>query len=145
MSRHMTIAALAAHAAGGPPKGMKPVRGLMLVRPEGVPESLRPLAPGEVPRLPYLLRAVAYETNIPVWRLLDVTRDHKVVKARQIYYWLGRRLTSRSTTQIAVVCGRRDHSPVIHGIRRLEANPAAYEPFLSRLAARFGLGEVSAS
>lgn len=43
------------------------------------------------------------------------------VRARQVAMYLCRKLTGRSTTEIGKKFGGRDHSTVIHAVRRITA------------------------
>jgi hypothetical protein len=47
-------------------------------------------------------------------------RDHRVARPRQIAMYLCRRLTSCSLPQIGRHFGHRDHTTVMHAIRRIE-------------------------
>lgn len=48
-------------------------------------------------------------------------RAVKLVQARFLYYWMARKLTARSYPDIGRYCGGRDHSTVMHGIRKIDA------------------------
>ena len=52
--------------------------------------------------------------------LLGNKRSRKASRARQIAMYLCRRLTDASLIEIARAMGRKDHSTVIHGIKRIE-------------------------
>lgn len=89
------------------------------------------------PKLMQLLRAVSLSTGVSVLDLRSPRRFHRIVRARMIYYALARKLTARGTPQIGQVCGGRDHSTVMHGLRRVRDEPEEFEPELSELLAAF--------
>lgn len=57
--------------------------------------------------------------------IISIRRNASVVRARHFAMWLMRRLTSKSLPSIGGILGRRDHTTIIHGIRRIEAEIAA--------------------
>ena len=60
-------------------------------------------------------------------------------RARHIYCYLARKLTSKSFPQIARLANR-DHSSMVHGYQMVERNPGRYEPELSRAREAIGTG-----
>lgn len=58
------------------------------------------------------------------------------IKARMIYFYAASALTGRSLDQIAVACGGRHHTTALHGIQRVTAVPALFEPCLSLVITR---------
>lgn len=101
------------------------------------PHPLTPLPSGAVPKLLALQRAVAMRTGFTLMDIQSIRRFRKLVRARMIFYALARRVTGYSMPQIGKSCGGRDHSTVLNGLARVEANPAAFEPELSELLAAF--------
>lgn len=86
---------------------------------------------GHEPTLAALLAAVAHRTRVNTREIISPRRQPSLVRARTIYYWLAKHLTSKSLPQIGRSCGGRDHATVSHGIRRVDGNRDAYEPELS--------------
>ena len=48
-------------------------------------------------------------------------RNPRIVEARQVFYWIAKRFTNFSFPQIGRFAGRRDHSTVMHGFRKVDA------------------------
>ena len=63
--------------------------------------------------------------------LLSVRRDAPTVQARMTAYYLARRMTAHSYPFIARFFGDRDHTTIMHGVRRIaeqrERDPALNE------------------
>lgn len=72
------------------------------------------------PAAPIVAR-VADLTGIPVAHLKGVSRQYRVARARQIACFVAQRFTGRSLPQIGRALGGRDHTTVLHGIRRAES------------------------
>lgn len=117
-----------------PPPAPKPV----IMIPEHIPApierqvvraplGLSPVAPtlgtheGKVPPLAPIVALVADVTGIPVDHIKGPSRKLNVAKARMIAAFIGRRFTGRSTPQIGKALGNRDHTTVLHAIRRAES------------------------
>lgn len=112
--------------------------GIVRRRPDA--ESVVPdpvAANGTPPKLMQLLRAVSLRTGYTIMDLRSPRRFHDLVRARMIYYAVARHVTGRSMPQIGESCGGRDHSTVLHGLRRVETAPQDFEPELSELMAAF--------
>lgn len=62
----------------------------------------------------------ALHFGVKVEDLLGVSRSKKINRARQIAMYLCRKLTGASLIEIARAFNRKDHSTVIHGIRKVE-------------------------
>jgi chromosomal replication initiator protein len=76
-------------------------------------------------------RAVAERLDVPLEKMLAPTRAAPVVRARQLAMYLTRELTDLSLPAIAGAFNRRDHTTVIHAIRRVETQ-SLHDPGLSR-------------
>lgn len=82
----------------------------------------RKVQEGEIVYVPKgLLRLVSETTGVTMTDLLSDSRVAEVSKARLIYYWLARHHSLASMPVIALVCGGRDHTSVLSGVRRVEA------------------------
>ena len=87
-------------------------------------EALRDLvkAPREKKVTPRkIMDAVAGEYDIPTESLKAKTRISRVVRARQISMFLCREMTDLSLVMIGKKFGGRDHSTVLHSVRKIEA------------------------
>ncbi len=65
-------------------------------------------------------RKVSEHYNIRLSDLLGPKRLRQIARPRQIAMWLAKRLTTRSLPEIGRRFGGRDHTTVMHGIRRIE-------------------------
>jgi hypothetical protein len=66
-----------------------------------------------------IIRAVATEFGIPRMDIVGTRGNPEIVLARHVAMALCQRFRSLSTTRIGRRFGRRDHSTVIHAIRRM--------------------------
>lgn len=88
------------------------------------------------PTLEALLEAVAVATHVPCKQLMGDRRWASYARARHIYFYVGRQFTSVTWKAIGRLV-QRDHSTVTHGYYKVQRNPAAFEPELSRVLAQF--------
>ncbi len=65
-------------------------------------------------------RKVSEHYNIRLSDMLGPKRLRTVARPRQIAMWLAKRLTTRSLPEIGRRFGGRDHTTVIHGVRRID-------------------------
>lgn len=92
---------------------------------------LRVASPAPLPGMPVqdaggsslhlLLRVVCRVSGLSKLDLTSQRRLHRVVRWRHIFMWLARHLTARSLPDIGRVLGGRDHTTILHGIRRIDA------------------------
>lgn len=75
----------------------------------------------EVVTLADLSRTVCAVCNVTKEDFVSERRFKPAVEARQIFYWLARYYNSTSLPQIGRYVGRRDHSTVQHGVRKVDA------------------------
>ncbi|MCX7890329.1 MAG: chromosomal replication initiator protein DnaA [Rhodobacteraceae bacterium] len=66
-------------------------------------------------------RKVSEHYNIRLSDMLGPKRLRQIARPRQIAMWLAKQLTSRSLPEIGRRFGGRDHTTVMHGVRRIEA------------------------
>jgi chromosomal replication initiator protein len=80
------------------------------------------IAPADPPRLEprQVQEAVAARGDLSVDELLSPSRTARVARARQLAMYLTRELTDLSLPAIAQAFNRRDHTTVLHAIRRVE-------------------------
>ncbi len=68
-----------------------------------------------------IIRLVAARFNINVRDLKSHRRHASIIRPRQIAMYLARQLTSLSFPQIAMAFDKRDHTTVLHSVRRIES------------------------
>lgn len=88
-------------------------------------EALRGILPDEQVRvldIPGIQTAVCEYFSITKKDLLGKRRDQKVVRPRQIAMFLCKELTGASYPEIGGEFGGKDHTTVIHAVRKIEAN-----------------------
>lgn len=80
------------------------------------------------PRLPQIMDAVCRHFLVSRTDICSGRRADTIVKPRQVYMYLARKLTTRSLPEIARFCGGRDHTTAIWACeqveRFIETNPA---------------------
>ena len=67
-----------------------------------------------------ILRIVSRHYGVSRTDLLSPRRQRSVVRPRQIGMYLAKQLTSRSLPEIGRRFGNRDHTTVLHAIRKIE-------------------------
>ena len=67
-----------------------------------------------------IIRKVADHYNLRMSDLLSARRARQVARPRQVAMYLAKMLTSRSLPDIGRRFGGRDHTTVIHAVRRIE-------------------------
>jgi chromosomal replication initiation ATPase DnaA len=83
------------------------------------------------PRVVEIQRATARHFSVELNEILSDRRDRRTAMARHVAMYLARDLTLRSFQEIGLRFGGRDHSTVVHGVKRVEAKL----PFDAELAA----------
>lgn len=89
-----------------------------------------------------LLLAIEEATGFSVEKIVGMDRGREVVLARQVTMYMLYRHTSMSYPQIATILGGRDHSTVMHGVRKITKaikTDLALNAFVSSIQTRFGL------
>lgn len=106
-----------------------------------------PYTPGRHPTLRHLAYATLVACEIDYQAFLTKGRSPRTVRARQIYYWLARRLTVGKSYEVISRMGSLadgwHHTTVLHGIRKVDESRPLFEPELSRLLAHFAGAELS--
>jgi hypothetical protein len=80
-----------------------------------------------------IIDIVARRTGIAPSLIKGAARTYDVAAARQAAMWLARQITGASTTVIGRAFGRRDHTTVIHSLKKIERRRALDEAFAERL------------
>ena len=83
-------------------------------------QSLRSKEPQRV-KIDDILRIVAKHYGVQRGDLLSSRRNQSIVRPRQIGMYLAKTLTSRSLPEIGRRFGGRDHTTVLHAIRKIES------------------------
>lgn len=71
-------------------------------------------------RIEDILKIVSRHFNVPRNEILSSRRSRDVVRPRQIAMYLAKSLTSRSLPEIGRRFGGRDHTTVLHSVRKVE-------------------------
>jgi chromosomal replication initiator protein len=102
----------------------------MPITPEIAETIIRDLVHGMEPRrikIEDILKVVSRHFGVSKGDILSQRRHRSVVWPRQIGMYLAKQLTSRSLPEIGRRFGNRDHTTVLHAIRKIEgeldANP----------------------
>jgi chromosomal replication initiator protein len=85
-----------------------------------VRDLIRPQEPRRV-RIEDIQRVVARQYNVSRSDLLSSRRTANVVRPRQVAMYLAKTLTLRSLPEIGRRFGGRDHTTVLHAVRKIEA------------------------
>jgi chromosomal replication initiation ATPase DnaA len=72
------------------------------------------------PTLRFIASCVAAYFNMSVDQLASTQRQHDIALARQVAFWISYKYAFKSTTEIGRFYGDRDHTTVLHGIRKIE-------------------------
>lgn len=91
----------------------------------------------DFPPLELVLRAVCVATKVSKAALVSERRHKPSVRARHLFYFAARELTPSSLPKIGKICGGRDHSTILHGIRQVVEKREYFEPELSMVMASF--------
>jgi hypothetical protein len=98
---------------------------------------------GLAPKVPFepgsrkaveIIAAVLQVTEICRRDFMSNRRTRNFVEARQLAYWFLRHHTKLSTPQIGQMIGDRDHSTVLHGIRKVSTHPRKFGDRLTKIA-----------
>ena len=90
---------------------------------EVIRDLIRPSDPRRI-RVEDILRIVAKHYGVTRSDLLSSRRTANVVRPRQIAMYLAKTLTLRSLPEIGRRFGGRDHTTVLHAVRKIDANVA---------------------
>ena len=78
-------------------------------------------------RIEEIQKVVARHYNVTKHDLLSARRTRTVVRPRQIAMYLAKTMTPRSYPEIGKRFGGRDHTTVLHAVRKIEGMVAADE------------------
>lgn len=97
--------------------------------------AARALTPDRSPSIEWIMRAVSLAFQVSAVDLASSRRDAPSVRARHAAMYLSRKLTTRSLPEIGRRMGGRDHTTVLHGVRRVETSLATDAELAERVAA----------
>jgi chromosomal replication initiation ATPase DnaA len=86
----------------------------------GLPTGFEPPAIPKRPSINAILSAVSDYYDISLVDIIAQRRINRVVRVRHVAMYLARMLTTRSLPQIGIYLGGRDHTTVLHGVRKVE-------------------------
>ena len=87
---------------------------------EAIEHAIKTVGSAEEVSLGEITAAVAKYFRLKRTELRSSSRKQRLVRARSLAMFLGRRLTSKSMHQIGDYFGGRDHTTVLHAIRKTE-------------------------
>ena len=87
-----------------------------------------PAARARLPAIADIIAEVARETGLTVAMLVGDRRSRPIVAARHLAYWRVARETGASLAAIGRAFGDRDHTTIIHGIRKHEQRHGLHSP-----------------
>lgn len=115
------------------PRPVQPVRAKSEALPPPVKPSVMPPLSPDIPssvfapqvwpdnvKLCVIRNAVCIAAKVGLSEFCSPQRFSELVKARQVYFWIARRISGKSYRQIANFAGKRDHTTIQHGIRLVE-------------------------
>jgi hypothetical protein len=88
---------------------------------------------GDEPRIGQIQQVVAKRYRISLEAIRSDSRNQFVMLPRQIGYALARRLSSKSLPVIGRAFGGRDHTTVLHGIKKIEGRASNDPTFAAEL------------
>jgi hypothetical protein len=118
------------HRLYGKPK----IQFFQIIKPVEIPLQNPPLPPEPIieiefsplstkrnlPSLRFLMRWIAETEELPVAAIKGPRHSRNIVMVRQIFYYLARHQAQATLGEIGRYCGRRDHTTVLSGIRKIE-------------------------
>jgi hypothetical protein len=92
-------------------------------------------AAGKRIRVIDILCATSDHFRIKKMALLSNRRARGLVRARQVIMYLSKEMTTRSLPEIGRLLGGKDHTTVLHGVRKIAALIAAGDPIAADVEA----------
>jgi chromosomal replication initiator protein len=91
------------------------------------------------PKLMAILDAVSATYRIGKRDIMSLARVAHVCEARDAFYWLAKKTTVRSYVDIGRFLCDRDHTTVLHGVRRVDARMDRHKPRLRDACAKMNI------
>jgi hypothetical protein len=93
--------------------------------PPAVPEVVTEIEEGPRPvTIKEIQKCIAKHFDLSMTELLSSRRLAKIVRPRQIGFYLARKLTSRSLPEIGRKFGGKDHTTILHACKKVEERMA---------------------
>jgi len=86
---------------------------------EALKDIISPSNPKEITN-EYIIKVVAEYFNVTVDDIVSKKRNSEYVEPRQVVMYLCNTMTHNSLTNIAKLLNKKDHTTIIHGIRKIE-------------------------
>lgn len=83
--------------------------------------------------------AVSIATGVPIHGMEGPLRFDEYVNARYVFYWLGRAIKQASMPEMGRRTGGRDHSTVLHGIKKVSRQRERFAAVIARACATLGI------
>jgi hypothetical protein len=101
-----------------------------LILSDFVPAPSITMPPRRYPAIKDIISIVAHLYNLSINDLISSRRTVAVARRRQEAMWLAKKFTLKSLPEIGRAFGGRDHTTVLHAIRKIEAmvREGVYEP-----------------
>jgi chromosomal replication initiator protein len=74
-----------------------------------------------------IMRTIAHEYGVTMTEVRSPSRVARLVRVRHLIAYVIRQSTTLTTTEIANMIGRTDHTTTLHALRRIEAELAVDE------------------
>lgn len=68
-----------------------------------------------------VVRWVSEDTGVSLNAMFSPRRNHRLVRVRQLAMWLSSELTEASLPEMGRRIGGRDHTTILHGIRKMQS------------------------
>lgn len=100
--------------------------------------TLADVPPPPEPTLHAIIYKVCEVCRVSLTEIKSVHRGKQSVKARTVYYWIARKHTSKSSTQIGAVAGK-DHSTILNGVNRVKREAWRYAAEIAAVEKALGV------
>lgn len=91
------------------------------------------------PELANILLAVSEVTGVGTLDIKSPRRFYKTTQARQLFFYVARHATGKSLPAIGRLCGDKDHTTVLHGIRKISEHRDQYETWLKAILTKLAI------
>lgn len=100
--------------------------------------TLADVPPPPEPTLHAIIHKVCEVSRVRLTDIKSMQRGKHIVHARMIYYWVARKHTSKSSTQIGAVAGK-DHSTILNGVSRVKREAWRYADDVAAIERALGV------
>ena len=120
------------------PPVVKPVRVVTRVERPRIPRADGSLWMEDIARV------VCEVFQVTRLELESIRRNHNIVAARQVFFWLAKKYTSHSFPFIGEWCGR-DHTTVMHAVGKIDKQFSQYREKIGACLSRLGVQQQEAA